>query len=165
MSRRTLLTLLTVLLLAAPVFAQLPVGRVIPTDNFTVGHATSVTHVALIASGHANVVREHVSAALRTIVVAQCGPGAALAIGTNPDRRDLILQNGGTTSTTGNIWIGFGTQGHVALTAATGFVLHTNSAFANASPTTRLVLPNYRGPIACIGETAGSPLLIMEILR
>ena len=184
MSRRAAVILLAVLLLAVPVFAQLPVGRVIPTDNFTVGHIVSavhvagivqtsaqvqhvsaITHVVLIASGHANVIRDHRSGSLRTLVVSQCGGSAVIAIGTNPNRRDLILQNGGTTTSSGNIFIGFGTQGHVALSVANGFVLHTNTAYANASPTSRLIIPNYQGPVACIADAAGSPLQILEILR
>ena len=58
-------------------------------------------------------------------------------------------------------FIGLGATGHVALTAANGFVLHDGAH----TSTNRLYLPNYQGPISCIGTTAGSPLQILEILR
>ena len=171
-------------------WAQLPVGRVIPTDNWAVSHISgtlhvagtvslsgghslvsshisSVTHVVLVSSGHANVIREHVSGMFRAWRVANCGTGAALVVASNPDRRDLLLQNlGGPTAGTAahsNVYLGYGTQGHVALTTNNGWVLH--SMGQNAASTATLSLLNYSGPVACIAAEPGTQLSIIEIMR
>lgn len=161
------------ILLASSAWAQLPVGRVIPTDNFAISHISGTVHVVLLSSGHANVTRDHISSSFRAWRVANCGTGATLAINTNPDRRDLLLQNLGGPSTSGthnNLYLGFGTQGHVALTINNGWVLHSMGYIAGGSgpftgSTASLTLPNYQGPVACIAEAAGTQLSIIEILR
>lgn len=182
--------------LVSSAWAQLPVGRVIPTDNFAISHisgtlhvagsvslsgghslvfshVSSVSHVVLVASGHANVIRAHVGSAFRAWRVANCGTAAALVVANNPDRRDLYLQNLGGASASGthnNLYLGYGTQGHVALTINNGWVLHSMGFIAGGSQpfsggTAQIILPNYQGPVACIGEAANTQLGILEILR
>ena len=156
-----------------------------PTDTTRAGpgvlaHISSVTHVSGLLSirddtcltckarvDHYNALanQPHISGALNAFRVSNCGTTATIALASNPNRRDLYLQNGATSQVIAtdmaSIFIGLGATGHVALTAANGFVLH---AGAHTS-TNRLYLPNYQGPISCIGTTAGSPLQILEILR
>lgn len=170
---RRLIGIVAAWLLVSSAWAQLPVGRVIPTDNFPISHASSVTHVVLVASGHANVIRDHISGAFRAWRVANCGTGAALVVNSNPDRRDLYLQNLGGASTSGthnNLYLGYGARGHEALTINNGWVLHSMGYIAGGSApfsggTAQLILPNYQGPVACIGEAVNTQLGILEILR
>lgn len=136
-------------------------------------HISSVLHVVIVSSGHANVIRDHISGAFRAWRVANCGTGAAMVVATNPDRRDLYLQNLGGASASGthnNLYLGYGTQGHVALTINNGWVLHSmgfvaagNATFVGG--TAQLILPNYQGPVACVGEAVNTQLGILEILR
>ena len=193
---RRLAVLGLLLVLASTAWAQLPVGRVIPTDNWAIGHITgvvhvagtvqlsgghslvashisSVTHVVLLASGHANVIRDHISSSLRTSRVANCGTTVATAVASNPNRRDLYLQNLGGPSVSGvhnNLYLGYGVQGHVALTINNGWVLHsaaaTGAGSTPGSPLSQVIIYNYQGPISCISADAGGiNLSIMEILR
>lgn len=142
-----------------------------------VDHISSVTHVVLVASGHANVTRQHISGAFRAWRIANCGTTAAIAVKENRDRRDLYLQNLGGPAASGsahyNIYLGYGTQGHVALTINNGWVLHAMGYLGagttpSTGPTTQLILYNYQGPLACISATAtggGPQLSILEVLR
>lgn len=147
----------------------------------TVAHVTSVTHVAGLVSirddncltcrmrvDHYNVLvtQPHISGALRTWQVSQCGTTASLAVNTNENRRDLWLMNRGN----GNIYIGYGTTGHVALTTGNGWPIHATASaittVARHSTALSIVyLQNYQGPIACIADLAGTAMQVMEILR
>ena len=143
----------------------------------TIRHVSSVTHVVLVATGHANVMRQHISSAFRAWRVANCGTTARTVASTNPDRRDLYLQNLGGPAASGsahyNIYLGYGLQGHVALTINNGWVLHAMGYLGagttpSTGPTTQLILYNYQGPLACISATAtggGPQLSILEVLR
>lgn len=145
-----------------------------------VSHVSSLTHVSGLISvrddtcptckarvDHYNALanQPHISGAIRAWQVSQCGPTATIAVASNANRRDIYLRNQGTTWTGrddgGNIFIGFGVTGHVALTAANGWVMHAGAHIA----TSTLILYNYQGPISCIGLTAGSTLGVLEMLR
>ena len=165
-----------------------------------VGHISAVVHVAgALQIGdmtcptcrarvdHYNVlvVQPHISGAFRAWRVASCGTTATQMISTNPNRRDLYIQNlGGPTVSAGahsNVYLGFGTTGHVALTINNGWVLHSMSrsitpattsdtarVMTGAGDTSRLILYNYAGPVSCISATTGplgATLTILEILR
>ena len=152
--------------------------------EWNVRHVTSVAHVAAAGGGlvirddtcltcrmrvdhyNALVVQPHISGALRTWQVSQCGTTAALAINTNANRRDLWVMNRGN----GNIYVGYGVTGHVALTTTNGWPLHaTASAITTtARHSTALSIayfPNSQGPLACISDLAGQTLQVMELLR
>lgn len=147
----------------------------------TIRHVSSVTHVAggvMIRDSscatcnarvdHYNILvtQPHISGALRTWQVSQCGTTASLAVNTNENRRDLWLMNRGN----GNIYIGYGTTGHVALTTGNGWPIHATASaittVARHSTALSIVyLQNYQGPIACIADLAGQAMQVMEILR
>ena len=149
--------------------------------QWTIAHITSVTHIAgslqiqdrtcttcRARVDHYNVlvVQPHISGALRTWQVNQCGTTASLAINTNANRRDLWVMNRGN----GNIYIGYGATGHVALTTANGWPLHATasaitSTARHSTALSTVYLQNYQGPLACISDLAGQSLQVMEILR
>ena len=149
--------------------------------RITVAHVTSLTHVSGLVSvrddncltcrmriDHYNVLvtQPHISGALRTWQVSQCGTTASLAINTNANRRDLWVMNRGN----GNIYVGYGVTGHVALTTANGWPLHaTASAITttarHSTALSTVYLQNYQGPLACIADLAGQTLQVMEVLR
>lgn len=134
-------------------------GKVQIGDKSCATCTARVDHYGALAN------QPHISGAIRAWRVSQCGTTAATAVVTNADRRDLYLRNitstGPSAADGANIFIGFGTTGHVALTASNGWVLHAAAHMASNT----LVLPNYQGPVSCIGTTAGSSLSILEILR
>lgn len=161
---------------------------------FRVAHITSLTHVggslqiqdmtcttcrARVDHYNALVVQPHISGAFRAWRVSKCGSTATQMIATNHNRRDLYIQNlGGPTVTPSNnhynVYLGFGTTGHVALTANNGWTLHAMTYLVNPTtttlgpgnfgPTTQLILPNYQGPVSCI-SVQGATVGILEILR
>ena len=164
--------------------ADFPTARgvfVVGHVNVTLAHVSSALHVAggritlrdphcatctaRVDHYNALAVQPHISGALNAFQVQQCGTTATIALASNANRRDLWLRNTGTTQVTGadmaNIFIGLGATGHVALTAANGWVLHV----AAHNTSNMLYLPNYQGPVSCIGTTAGSTLSILELLR
>ena len=128
----------------------------VTTQIAPVAHITSVTHAVLISSGHANVLRFHVSGSLRVTLVANCGTGASQVLASNPDRRDLMIQNAGKST----VWVGYGAQGHVVLTAANGWGIHAGSSTMNP-----LTLWNYQGPLSCISAGDSELIKLMEIWR
>lgn len=147
--------------------------------DWTLSHIGAVVHVAIVSgasggplstnvahiSGVTHVtgqVRGHYSGAVRAYQVSQCGGTAATAVVTNTDRRDLIVKNIGTTANN-TIWVGFGTTGHVALTAANGWALTQHEGTAGNS--SQLILENYQGPLSCISTAAGMTLGVIEVLR
>lgn len=134
-------------------------GRVQIGDNACPTCRARVDHYNALAT------QPHISGAINAWQVGQCGTTARIAIATNANRRDLYLRNisstGPLAADSANIFIGLGVTGHVALTADNGWVLH---AAAHMTSNT-LILPNYQGPVSCIGTTAGSTLSILEILR
>lgn len=174
-----------VLLIAAPgrsqTWPQTPDTRAVRQgSDWTLAHVGSQVHVAgrvqigdnacptcraRVDHYNALAMQPHISGAINAWQVGQCGSTATIAIATNTNRRDLYLRNISSTgigSTDGaNIFIGLGVTGHVALTAANGWVLHAAAHMASNT----LILPNYQGPVSCIGTTAGSTLSILEILR
>ena len=164
----------------------------------TIRHVSSTTHIAgslqiqdmtcttcRARVDHYNVlvVQPHISGAFRAWRVASCGTSATQMVATNTNRRDLYIQNlGGPTVSAGahsNVYLGFGTTGHVALTINNGWVLHSMSrsitpvttsdtARVMSGDTAQLILYNYQGPVSCIAATTGplgATLTILEILR
>lgn len=126
---------------------------------------TCATCTARVDHYNALAMQAHIGGAILAWQVSQCGTTATIAVATNANRRDLYLRNisstGPLAADSANIFIGLGVTGHVALTAANGWVLH---AAAHMTSNT-LILPNYQGPLSCIGTTAGATLSILEILR
>lgn len=165
MSRRVLVALLAVGMLAAPVFAQLPVGRVIPTDNFTVGHIGSAVHVAGIVPTSAQV--QHISTVVHvtagispqfTMFRVNCGTSAATAVSANPNRKSLRLRNSGTR----DIFIG---GGHATVTTSNGWTIHAVSGTSAAHAASYLELNDFQGLVQCIADGPGQTLEILQILR
>jgi hypothetical protein len=146
-------------------------------SDWSLAHIQSATHVrgsvqigdnacptcrARVDHYNALAQQPHISGAIRIWTVSQCGGTAATAVVTDPNRRTLMVKNLGTTANV-NIWIGFGTTGHVALTAANGWALGQHEGTGAAS--SQLVLDNYQGPLSCISTVAGMSLGVTEILR
>ena len=123
---------------------------------------TCVTCTARVDHYNALAMQPHIGGALRIWQVSQCGSTAATAVATNTNRRTLIVKNLGTTANV-NIWIGYGTTGHVALSSANGWALGQHEGTGAAS--SQLALDNYQGPLACISTVAGMTLGVVEILR
>lgn len=121
----------------------------VTSGGLTVGniaHMTSVTHVA---------VTSQVQSSLVTGFRVNCGTGAATAVSPVTGRRDVRMKNVGTV----NIYV---LGGHVTVTTANGWTLHT----ASASPgTSQLLLENFQGRMDCIADGPGQTLEIIQILR
>jgi hypothetical protein len=118
---------------------------------WTIAHVSAQVHVTAI----------HSSGALRAWRVVACGTTQATAVPTNTARRDLWLTNMGTS----NIYIGYGTAGHLAVTTANGWPMHAASASTGLAGPVQLL--NYQGPIRCITDLGGlgQQLGILEILK
>lgn len=148
--------------------------------NVTLAHVSSALHVAggrialrdphcatctaRVDHYNALAVQPHISGVLNAWQVQQCGTTATIAVASNANRRDIFLKNSSTSASAAgdqaNIFIGLGTTGHVALTASNGWVLHQTVGTSN-----QIYIPNYQGPVSCIGTTAGSTLSVLEIPR
>jgi len=115
----------------------------------------NVAHV----SGQLHIAAIHASGALRASRVTSCGTSAATVVATNTARRELWLTNMGTV----NIYLGYGTTGHVALTTANGWPMHA------ASSSTGLAYPvklrEYAGPVSCIADGPNQQLGVLEVLK
>ena len=145
------------------------------TANWTTAHISSAVHVVGTLSGSVNVahvsgaihvagtlrMRQHISGGFTMGQVSECGTAARTVIATNASRRSLILQNAG-----GRLMYVGGT--HATLTTSNGFPLHASGTSDNPeiwhAALSRLELPFYRGPIACLTVGAGSTLVFIEIL-
>lgn len=123
---------------------------------------TCVTCTARVDHYNAVAMQAHVSGGVRMWQVSQCGSTAATAVATNTNRRALMVKNLGTTANV-NIWVGYGTTGHVALSTANGWALGQHEGTGAAS--SWLVLDNYQGPLSCISTVAGMTLGVTEVLR
>jgi hypothetical protein len=141
--------------------------RVDSVGHFSVAHISSILHVAGQGSSGAVKTEEHKTGALTTWRVSSCGTTVATAVTTNTTRRDLIVNNIGDRP----VYIGYGATGHVALTIANGFPMHSmgfTSANGIAGENHRysgpLTLANYQGPLSCIAPAA-TGLSIIEILK
>ena len=117
--------------------------------EWNIRHVSAQIHVAAV----------HASGAFRAWRVAQCGTTARSAVATNQARRELWLTNMGTS----NIYIGYGTTGHVALTTSNGWPMHQSSASTGSAYPVKL--RGYYGPISCITDNGSQELGILEILR
>ena len=144
------------------------VGTVGQDGEWTIRHIGSVVHIAgavSLSGGHSLVV-SHVSAVLHVAGInvspqftmlqqAGCSGTATTILSSATTRRDLIVQNNGTV----NIYLG---GGHATVTTSNGFALHASSA----SPfTSKVDLPNFQGPLACIADGPGQTLSIIQIVR
>lgn len=123
-----------------------------------------VDHVGALA------IQNHASGSMRAWQVSACGGTATMAVASNANRRDLILKNLGgaaANSESNVIFVGFGTQGHVALTTANGFpiAVHYTVTGSASSGTPPVVLSNYQGPVACITNANTAILSVIEILQ
>jgi len=121
-----------------------------------VGHISSQVHMAGTVR-----MAQHVAGGVTFGAVANCGTTARTVIATNVNRRSIILQNAGDNL----LYIG-GT--HATITAANGFPLHASAATQNPqnwhAVLSRVELPFYRGPIACLAAAGNSGLRYIEIL-
>jgi hypothetical protein len=136
--------------------------------GYTIQHISSVVHVAGMSSAGGSVKTEnHLSGALRAWRVASCGTTTTQAVASNANRRTLIVNNIGTRP----VYLGYGATGHVALTQANGYPMHS-MGFTGANGINSenhryagpLILESYQGPISCIAP-ALTDLSIIEILR